>query len=184
MNRQAKIKRDKEGKPWYRYRGPWLLMSGPFIVVLAGIATAWIAARNADELVTDDYYKRGKTINLDLKRDSAAKQLMLAADLLISDDHRHIRLQIRGNPDFKSPPQLRLKLIHPTRMELDQDVLLQQSSSQLYEGPLQTAVEGRRHVSIEDLAHHWRLTGTWRINQSSALSLKAGDMYSGTSATH
>lgn len=163
-------------KPWYRHSGPWLLMAGPFIVVLAGLTTAWIAAHNADDLVADDYYKRGKAINMDLKRDTAASQMQLSADVFMSDDHRHIRLQIKGKPGFKAPARLKLKLIHPTKMEQDQEVLLQQNSGEMYEAELKTPVDGRRHVSIEDLESQWRLTATWRINQESTISIPANPL--------
>ena len=39
--------------PWYRHRWPWILMAGPAIVVVAGIATAVIAVATADTIVTD-----------------------------------------------------------------------------------------------------------------------------------
>ncbi len=173
MSHTKPITIQNSDKPWYRHSGPWLLMAGPFIVVIAGIATAWIAAHNADELVSDDYYKRGKAINMDLKRDTAASQMQLTADIFMSDDHRHVRLQIKGKPGFKSPARLKLKLLHPTKMELDQEVLLQQHSGEMYEAELKAAVDGRRHISIEDLENQWRLTATWRINQESTISINA-----------
>ena len=40
-------------QPWYRHPWPWILMAGPAIVVVAGIATAVIAVRTADPLVAD-----------------------------------------------------------------------------------------------------------------------------------
>lgn len=173
MSHTKQITPRNSDKPWYRHSGPWLLMAGPFVVVLAGLATAWIATKNADELVADDYYKRGKAINMDLKRDTAASQMQLTADIFMSDDHRHIRLQLKGKPDFKSPARLKLKLIHPTKMELDQEVVLQLQSGNMYEAALRTAVDGRRHISIEDLENRWRLTATWRINQEGTISISA-----------
>ena len=50
---------DPASKPWYREPWPWILMAGPAIVVVAGIATAWLAVRSNDGLVGDDYYKKG-----------------------------------------------------------------------------------------------------------------------------
>jgi len=41
----------------------WLLISGPAVVVVAGIATAFIAVRGADPVVEADYYRRGLEIN-------------------------------------------------------------------------------------------------------------------------
>ena len=49
--------------PWYKERWPWILMSGPATVIVAGIVTMWIAFATADTLVVDDYYLRGITIN-------------------------------------------------------------------------------------------------------------------------
>ncbi len=37
--------------PWWRHGMVWLVISGPLVVVVAGIATAVIAIRGADPLV-------------------------------------------------------------------------------------------------------------------------------------
>jgi hypothetical protein len=34
-----------KGRPWYREPWPWILAAGPFIVVIAGIYTAWLAIK-------------------------------------------------------------------------------------------------------------------------------------------
>src|SRR4051812_31343236 len=47
---------DSTLRPWYREPWPWLLMSGPAIVVVAGCLTAGIAWKSDDGLVADDYY--------------------------------------------------------------------------------------------------------------------------------
>ncbi len=38
--------------PWWRYGMVWLVISGPLVVVMASIASAVIAARGADPVVT------------------------------------------------------------------------------------------------------------------------------------
>jgi hypothetical protein len=38
-------------------------MAGPFIVVVASLASAWIAAASDDGVVAEDYYKQGLLIN-------------------------------------------------------------------------------------------------------------------------
>jgi uncharacterized protein len=58
-------------RPWYRHGYVWLLIAGPATVVVAGIATAWIAASGADKLVAEDYYRRGIRINEQLARERA-----------------------------------------------------------------------------------------------------------------
>jgi len=68
-------------QPWYRHRWPWLLMIGPVAVLIAGFITTWISFAGADALVVDDYYKKGKAINQDLRRDRAAAALGLSASM-------------------------------------------------------------------------------------------------------
>lgn len=58
--------------PWWKHGHVWLIVSGPAAVVVAGIATFWIAASNADPVVATDYYRQGMEINKTLAaRDKA-----------------------------------------------------------------------------------------------------------------
>ena len=57
--------------PWWRYGHVWLLVAGPAVVVVAGVATMVIAASGADTLVAKDYYRRGIEINQQLVRERA-----------------------------------------------------------------------------------------------------------------
>jgi hypothetical protein len=49
--------------PWWTNGHVWLLIAGPATVVVAGIATAWIALASPDPVVEADYYRRGVEIN-------------------------------------------------------------------------------------------------------------------------
>jgi hypothetical protein len=62
----------QDSTPWWKHGHLWLLISGPVAVVLAGIATAWIALVSPDPVVDTDYYRRGIEINKTLAaRDKA-----------------------------------------------------------------------------------------------------------------
>jgi uncharacterized protein len=62
----------QDSGPWWKHGHLWLLISGPATVVLAGIATAWIALSQPDPVVEADYYRRGIEINKTLAaRDKA-----------------------------------------------------------------------------------------------------------------
>ncbi|MBX3653954.1 MAG: FixH family protein [Ramlibacter sp.] len=67
--------------PWWRNGYVWLLISGPALVVVAGLTTAYIAVTHPDRLVAEDYYRRGLEINKTLarERDAAAERAMLPA---------------------------------------------------------------------------------------------------------
>jgi hypothetical protein len=60
------------GAPWWKHGLVWMVIAGPAIVVVAGIATLVIAVRTADPVVEADYYRRGIEINKTLAaRDKA-----------------------------------------------------------------------------------------------------------------
>ena len=49
----------QEHSVWWRSFWFWLVVIGPIVVVFAGITTYIIAWRNADTLVTPDYFQKG-----------------------------------------------------------------------------------------------------------------------------
>lgn len=61
------MKTDPQSKtrpePWWKFGYVWLVIAGPAAVVLAGIATLWLALANPETLVDEDYYRRGVEIN-------------------------------------------------------------------------------------------------------------------------
>ncbi|MFM2328077.1 MAG: hypothetical protein RLZZ494_180 [Pseudomonadota bacterium] len=41
-------------QPWWRYRMVWLVIGGPLVVVVASLATAVVAVRGADPVMTKE----------------------------------------------------------------------------------------------------------------------------------
>lgn len=62
---------DPTAAPWWHYGHVWLVIAGPAIVVVAGIATLVLALRMPDPLVAEDYYRRGIEINKSLAEQEA-----------------------------------------------------------------------------------------------------------------
>ena len=50
-------------RPWWRYGYVWLVISGPLAVVVASLTTGWIALRQQDPVLAQDYYRQGLEIN-------------------------------------------------------------------------------------------------------------------------
>jgi len=61
--------------PWWKYGHVWLLISGPAIVVVAGFITLWLAMRQPDPILAEDYYQRGLNINKTLANQDASSML-------------------------------------------------------------------------------------------------------------
>lgn len=164
------------GRPWYRERWPWLLMAGPFIVIVAAIITAWLAIRSSDGLVDDDYYKQGLAVSQRVERDQRAHELGIKAEIVMQaagSATPELRVFLNGQPGFQPPDQLSLRITHPTRSGLDQRVNLQAIGSGLYAARLTAPLNGRWRFALEDNAGAWRLLGEWNVDEHASLSLPA-----------
>ena len=101
--------------PWWKQRWPWLLMAGPAIVIVAGVYTGYLAFTRQDALVVGDYYKRGKAINQDLRRDRVASTLGLSMSIGYDATQGMLAGQLRRNSDdHAKTEQLFLRLSHAT----------------------------------------------------------------------
>jgi len=142
--------------PWHRQFWPWFLILLPASVVVAAIATAWIANRGADDLVVDDYYKTGLAINRRLERSGRAQALGLGARLQFSVDTVHVA--ITGTVDDR---ELRLALAHPMEADRDFSVMLARVGPARYAGRLPHTVAPHWHWVLEQPGDTgWRLDGT------------------------
>jgi hypothetical protein len=49
--------------PWWKFGHVWMIIAGPAIVIVASFITLYLAVTRPDELVTEDYYRKGIEIN-------------------------------------------------------------------------------------------------------------------------
>lgn len=57
---------------WWQFGHVWLLIAGPAAVIVAGIATVYLALTRPDPVVSEDYYRQGIEINKTLEAGGAA----------------------------------------------------------------------------------------------------------------
>jgi len=157
----------QQNRRWYAEPWVWLLIALPMSAVIGGMITLYLAISTSDGLVVDDYYERGKAINLDLARDDAAARYQLTADLeLFQGNTVHLQLSaING----RWPDAVSLMLMHPTRAGHDQLVQLQHDGTGNYHGRVETLSNGHWYVQLE--ADDWRLSGTLQVPQTAPLVL-------------
>ena len=137
--------------PWYREPWPWIIMSGPAAVIVAGAITTWIAFATADGLVADDYYKRGLGINAVLKREQAAAQRGIEVRIERSDSQ--VRVRLRG----AEPPVLFLSLVHATRAGNDVRLRLERAADGSYQAALRPLAAGHWRAVVDDPRGEWRV---------------------------
>ena len=137
--------------PWWREPWPWLLMSGPAAVLVAGAVTTWIAFASADGLVAEDYYKQGLSINKRLAREEAAQRAGIDATVRLQDGK--LRVELKG----QSPQAIFVHLAHATRAGYDQRLRLAPTGGGVYETTLPPLAAGRWRAAIEDPRGSWRI---------------------------
>lgn len=138
-------------RPWYREPWPWILMSGPAAVLIAGSATMWVAFASADGLVADDYYRQGLAINKRLAKEDEARRRGISAVVHLAPDR--LRVELAG----ETPPALFVHLAHATRAGYDMRLRLVPVAPGAYEAELSELPRGHWHVVIEDPRGAWRI---------------------------
>lgn len=157
-------------QPWWSQRWPWLLMLGPFIVLLAGLYTGWLAFSQPDSLVVGDYYKRGKAINQDLRRDRAASALGLSAELRYDVARGVLTGAVAGQA---APQRVLLHLAHATQPERDIKLVVVPAADGRFEVALPMLERSRWQVLLENDKRDWRLEGSWQWPAQREVTVRA-----------
>lgn len=162
----------KTARPWYAHRWPWLLMLGPAAVVVAGIHTTWLAFSKQDALVVDDYYKQGKAINQDLRRDRVAASLKL--EMAMRYDAAAGKLL--GSISSLGQPltgKMIVTLAHSTQPGKDIRLEVQPDAQGRFEADLPMLEIAHWQVQVESERRDWRLHQRWAWPQDNSIELSA-----------
>lgn len=157
--------------PWYRQ--PWLW----FLLIFPGAAIVWctiaitIALNSQNSMVTDDYSKEGRGINMELARDEAAKDLGVSAEMAFKE--REINLTVGTSDGQADYPYMILNLYHPTLAGRDQTIQFRAIGNGEYVANLNQPIEGRWYFDLRGPDNDWRLKGESSLPSDQPLSLGA-----------
>ncbi len=155
------MEHNKTKSIWYREPFVWLVLFFPALAVVAGLITLRIAIVSDDGLVVDDYYQRGKEINLVLARDQAAATRGYTGALRLDYRQNELSLALKARDGSEPPELVSVKWLHATRGGNDQEILLPRSGDGLYRAPAPKLAAGNWHLQIE--AQDWRLSGALTV---------------------
>lgn len=158
--------------PWYTHRWPWLLMMGPGFVAIAGISMCYVAFSGQDALVVGDYYKQGKAINQDLRRDRAAAALGLSVDFRYDASQGLLRGHI-GSAKPLADESLSIRLQHATQPERDMVLLVRPDAKGDFSVALPMLERSRWQVLVEGQKRDWRLEGAWHWPAEREVAIRA-----------
>ena len=144
--------------PWYAQRWPWLLMLGPALVIAAGSYTSYLAVTHEDALVVGDYYKKGKAINQELRRDRAASAMRLGFEGAYDPATGTLSGDLRSFGQAYPTP-FRLTLAHATLPGKDMVREVRPDAAGRFTVQLGALAHARWQVQAE--APQWRLATAW-----------------------
>ncbi|MDQ1348571.1 MAG: uncharacterized protein QG573_1946 [Acidobacteriota bacterium] len=158
---------------WYRNPLVWMMIAFPAWSVIAGISTVVVAFRVFDGVVVDDYYARGKAINVVIERDVAALRRGLAAVVHLAPARSAAGTEVTAAVtalDVGSlPAVLKLALLHSTRGGVDAHVDLVRTAPGAYRADLPALAPGKYYLQVE--AEDWRIVGALRQPAETTTSL-------------
>ena len=157
MDRRHPPSAGHAAKPWYKEPWPWLLMSGPAAVIVAGCVSAWLAVKTDPGVAPE--YRLGLVIGQTLGRicSTAAVGYRSQASL----EEGSLEINVTGG---NAPPYLlRLRLTHPTRAGVERVIELETTGKGRYRVSSSRLPSGRWLVFLEDEAAIWRMGGEWEL---------------------
>ncbi len=158
-------------RPWYKEPWVWFLISFPLAAVIVGSLYITTAIKTDDGLVTDDYYNKGKAINMELRRDTAAAAMGITAQVMFSSDGRSVTVNTTSKQVL--PDVLTLKLIHPAQDDYDVAADLHKIAANQYSGSFGKELVKANHwyAQLEDKSNQWRVQAEWKPEQGPVVML-------------
>ncbi|CAH1521177.1 FixH family protein [Vibrio owensii] len=143
-------------KPWYKQFWPWFLIILPLTVVVWTIVTVVVFANNSVSLVAEDYYKKGKGINIDISKMNVARDLGLNATVSSDDNTVVISFNKGELPHF---PALTATFTHRTLPDRDFTKLLTADAIGNYRLTPESSIQGPWFVELEPHNKEWMIQG-------------------------
>lgn len=164
-------------KPWYREPWPWIIMSGPAVVVVASFVSAWLAIHGADPVVDENYYQRGLAINVEMAQDRQARARRIESELHIAGVRRgdEVGVELRaGDGGALADTTLRLRLVRNSDARSERSAVLGRvpgSNPARFAGQWLQAPDDR--LSLADGSWQIVVEGSdWRLEGTAAADAK------------
>ncbi len=150
--------------PWYKHFWPWFIIGILGAVIIKTIIAVILFNNNQVSLVTEDYYKEGKAISIDLSKINVAKAFQLNAHVSSKENVILITLDKGKTPNF---PALNVQLSHRTLEEKDIKTMLTSDASGNYKLTLDEMISGPWFLKLSPHNSEWLIQG--KVNFPSSI---------------
>ncbi|HCW89881.1 MAG TPA: nitrogen fixation protein FixH [Marinobacter sp.] len=158
--------------PWFKQPWFWFLTIFPIAAIVWCIFMIIVATNIDNSMVTDDYSKKGRAINMEIARDTKAREMGIEARFAF--DQRYLSLNVTTSQGTANFPYLILNLFHPTLSDQDRTVQLTRIGEGKYEARLNQDIDGRWYFDLRGPDNDWRLKGEAFLPASEPVQLSAG----------
>lgn len=143
-------------KPWYKQVWPWVLIAIPVLSTLKAVQAVIVMNRASPDLVVDDYYAEGKTINMNLAKYREAATRNLHGQVLVAANKAIVEFKDNKLTDT----ELVLEFVHSTKKSKDFTVKAQRSGESIYVAELPVSLEGKWNLFVHDDKVDWKMRTT------------------------
>lgn len=156
--------------PWYKQPLVWMVIAFPATAVVVGISLLTLSLNIDLGLVSDDYYKRGKAINVDLSKDRRASELGFRGVISYESTSSTVTVTLASATGSELPEDISVDIMHATRGGMDVNIQLNSEQPGLYRHNLQRGLPaGPWEIRLS--AADWRIHGRISIPRDSGASL-------------
>lgn len=157
--------------PWHKQFWFWFIFGLPATVVVASLITVYIAFKNADSLVKDNYYTEGLAINQELGLQKMANDLGIKVKLNIDLVSGEVTAMISSDEFIVNGGEqnLNIEFIHPTNMKRDFSLPLASVSEQKFYAQLENKIQGKWYLQIDGVKPEpWQLKTEIKFSDESS----------------
>lgn len=155
---------------WYKQFWPWFLIFFPLLAVVAGIATLFIALDKKPVMVEDEYYKKGKAINLDLSKYRKAKELNLAFNATFTSEDFILK---SITSDTEELAAIKVNLYHPTQDVKDRVFMITADAAGNYRHRFEKEISGPWDMTISAFDNSWKIKKRISLPSSESIDFSA-----------
>lgn len=125
-------------------------------VVVWTIITVIVFSNNSVSLVTEDYYKKGKAINIDISKINVARDLELSAT--VSSENNDVVIRFNKG-QLKHYPAITALFAHRTLPDRDFTKLLTSDAGGQYRLTLDKSLQGPWFIELTPHDEQWLIQG-------------------------
>lgn len=163
------MQHNAEKLPWYKQFWPWFLIVIPLSSMILSFTMMNFAFNGKDSLVKDDYYKEGRSINLDIHKIQEAKVRQIEAKLVFTQDYVELEL-VSGK--IEDGAALTLDFFHSTQDFKDFKTVLLKDASGRYKGAIEQELAGKWRISLHPHDELWKIQQVVSLPQSKPVLFK------------